>query len=270
MEGHDQLLIRIQSMGLQHAMDGGEISLEIDVDQGARISSLHFRDIECVVPFRGQTLTWGWYAMAPWAGRIRDGLIKDSTGNEFQLPVNLAAPHAIHGFGLTSSWEEIGEGYFALDFPAPYSGARIEQRFEILDNALRWSLEYESGDCDLPFWMGFHPWFPRELNRGGSAEIDFHPGKMLERGPDYLPTGKLITPTSSPWDDAFAEVRGTPTVYWEDVMQIKIESDAPYWVVYDQDSEGVCIEPQSAPPDAGNLGISGDAYLEALFVFDEI
>ena len=139
-------------MGLHHAMDGGEISLEIDVDQGARISSLHFRDIECVVPFRGQTLTWGWYAMAPWAGRIREGLIQDSSGHEFQLPVNLAAPHAIHGFGLTSSWEEIGEGYFALDFPAPYSGARVEQRFEILDNALRWSLEYESGNCDLPFW----------------------------------------------------------------------------------------------------------------------
>ena len=48
-------------------MDGGEISLEIDVDQGARISSIRFREIECAVPFRGQTLTWGWYAMAPWA-----------------------------------------------------------------------------------------------------------------------------------------------------------------------------------------------------------
>jgi aldose 1-epimerase len=53
-------------------------------------------------------------------------------------------------------------------------------------------------------------------------------------------------------------------------MQIKIESDAPYWVVYDQDSDGVCVEPQTAPPDAANLGISGDSYLEALFVFDEI
>jgi aldose 1-epimerase len=93
---------------------------------------------------------------------------------------------------------------------------------------------------------------------------------MLERGPDYLPTGKLISPTPSPWDDAFTEVRGTPTVFWEDVMQIKIESDAPYWVVYDQDSEGVCVEPQSAPPDAANLGISSDTYLEALFVFEEI
>jgi len=189
--------------------------------------------------------------MAPWAGRIRDGLIADSSGKEIQLPINLAAPHAIHGFGLTSSWEEIGDGYFALDFPAPFSGARVEQRFEILDNALRWSLEYEANGCELPFWLGFHPWFPRELDRGGSVEIDFHPGKMLERGPDYLPTGKL-------------------TVYWEDVMQIKIESDAPYWIVYDQDSEGVCVEPQTAPPDAANLGISSDTYLEALFVFEEI
>jgi len=46
-------------------MDGGEISLEIDIDQGARISSIRFRDIECAVPFRGQTLTfmggdWRW------------------------------------------------------------------------------------------------------------------------------------------------------------------------------------------------------------------
>ena len=94
-------------MSLLHAIDGGEISLEIDVDQGGRISSLRFRDIECVLPFRGQVLTWGWYPMAPWAGRIKDGLIKNSSGEEFQLPTNLASPHAIHGFAPTSSWQEI-------------------------------------------------------------------------------------------------------------------------------------------------------------------
>ena len=257
-------------MSLLHAIDGGEISLEIDVDQGGRISSLRFRDIECVLPFRGQVLTWGWYPMAPWAGRIKDGLIKNGLGNEFQLPTNLASPHAIHGFAPTSSWQEIGNGYFVLDLPEPYLGARVEQRFELLDNALRWSLEYEAGGSDLPFWMGLHPWFPREFDRGGAAEINFHPGKMFERGSDYMPTGKLINPTPPPWDDAFTQVRGVPTVSWEDVLQIKIESDAPYWVVYDQDPEGVCIEPQSAPPDAANLGISSDTYLEALFVFEEI
>ena len=61
-----------------------------------------------------------------------------------------------------------------------------------------------------------------------------------------------------------------PAVVWEDVMRVSIESDAPYWVVYNEDSEGVCIEPQTAPPDAANLGISGEHYLETLFVFDAL
>ena len=257
-------------MTIRHAMDGGELSLEIDIDQGARISSINFRGFECAVPFRGQLLTWGWYPMLPWAGRIRNGEITSSSGQTFQLPTNLTPPHAIHGFGLTSPWQEIGMGAFAIDFPAPFNGARAEQRFEILDNALRWSIEYEAGDCDLPFSLGFHPWFPRELHRGASAEIDFVAEKMFERGSDYLPTGKLITPTPPPWDDAFTQVRGVPRVFWEDALQIEIESDAAYWVVYDQDPEGVCIEPQTAPPDAANLGIVGDSYVEALFVFEEI
>ena len=102
-------------MGLHHAMDGGEISLEIDVDQGARISSIRFREIECAVPFRGQTLTWGWYAMAPWAGRIKNGLVTDKGGKSYQLPTNLTPPHAIHGFTLTAPWQELGTGYFGID-----------------------------------------------------------------------------------------------------------------------------------------------------------
>lgn len=257
-------------MSILHTLESSELSLAIDIDQGARIASLNFRGFETVLPFRGEILTWGWYPMAPWAGRIKNGMITSPRGESFQLPTTFMPPHAIHGFGLTEAWQEVGSGTFLLELPYPYNGARVEQRFELLDNALRWSMEYDAGNCDLPFWLGFHPWFPRELHHGGSAEIDFHAGAMFERGTDYLPTGKLITPTSPPWDDAFAEVRGTPRVWWEDAIQIEIESDARYWVVYDQDSEGVCIEPQTAPPDAANLGISGENYLEALFVFEEI
>ena len=74
----------------------------------------------------------------------------------------------------------------------------------------------------------------------------------------------------SPWDDAFTGVRGVPAVLYEDVLRIDIESDAPWWVVYTEDSEGICIEPQSAPPDAANLGISGEDYVEALFIFNSL
>jgi aldose 1-epimerase len=57
---------------------------------------------------------------------------------------------------------------------------------------------------------------------------------------------------------------------WEDAARIDIESDAPWWVVYTEDADAVCVEPQTAPPDAANLGIRGEHYLEALFVFSAI
>ncbi len=250
-------------------IDDAEFQISIDLDQGARISSIIWRDLQFTLPFRGENLTYGWYAMAPWAGRIRDGIIKNPAGKEFQLPTTYDPPHAIHGFAPDSSWQEIGPGRSILHLPAPYNGASVEQRIEVLDDAIRWSLEYEPANCDLPAWMGFHPWFPRDLDRGGSAEVEFSAATMLERGSDGLPTGKQVKPTAQPWDDAFTGVIGTPSVVWADVARISIESDAPWWVVYTEDSEGVCIEPETAPPDAANLGITGENYIEALFVFSE-
>ena len=251
-------------------IDDADFQLTIDLDQGARISSLLWRDMQITVPFRGTVHNYGWYALAPWAGRVKDGILLDSKGTQVQLPTNLDPPHALHGFGFTSSWQEIGPGRALLHLPAPYKGATVEQRIEVLDDAIRWSLEYDDNGCDLPFWLGLHPWFARELPRGGSAELEFSAQTMLKRGSDGIPTGERISPTADPWDDAFTDVRGTPAIVWEDVLRVSIESDAPWWVVYTEDQEGICVEPQTAPPDAANLGISGENYIEALFVFEEI
>ena len=253
---------------MQH-IDGSEISVGIDLDQGARIASIQWRDLQFAVPFRGTPLSWGWYAMAPWAGRIRDGLITDSKGVEHTLPTTWAAPNAIHGFGMTSSWQDIGPGRARLELPAPYNNAVVEQRIEVLDDAIRWVLEYEANGCDLPAWLGFHPWFPRELDRGGAAEVNFHADKMFKRGDEKLIQNELIAPLPEPWDDTFVGVRGIPEVLWPGAARLTVESDSPYWVVYTEDSDGVCIEPQTAPPDAQNMGIVGDHYLEALFTFSE-
>ena len=104
----------------------------------------------------------------------------------------------------------------------------------------------------------------------GKAEIEFDATEMLIRGSDGIPTGKRSAPTPPPWDDAFTGIKGTPAVVWEDVARISIECDAPWWVVYSEDSDGVCLEPQTAPPDAQNLGIIGENYIEALFVFESL
>ena len=250
-------------------IDDAEFQVAIDLDGGGRISSLKWRELEFALPFRGGVHTHGWYPMAPWAGRIKDGLITSPTLGEFQLPTVLDPPNALHGFGLTSSWQEIGPGRSLLHLPKPYAGATVEQTIEVLDDAIRWSLEYDANGCDLPVWLGMHPWFARDLGVGGSAELEFKAAKMLKRV-DSLPTGELIAPTPEPWDDAFTEIQGTPAVVYEDVVRIDIESDAPWWVVYTEDPEGLCVEPQTAPPDAANLGITGEHYIEALFTFTEV
>ena len=250
-------------------LDDGDLSLVIDLDQGARISSIHYRELEVTLPSRGSLVNWGWYSMAPWAGRIRDGLITDSSGVEHQLPIVLDPPHALHGFGVMYGWQELGKGRARLEFPEPYLGASVVQQIELVDNAIRWSLEYDDGGVDLPFWLGIHPWFARDLGRGGSAELEFEAEEMLLRGSDGIPTGEIIKPGRGPFDDAFTKMRGTPRIVWEGALAVTIESDAPWWVIYTEDSDGICVEPQSAPPDAANLGITSEDYLEALFIFEE-
>jgi aldose 1-epimerase len=250
-------------------IDGDQISLAIDLDQGARLASVQWRDMQFAVPFRGQELSWGWFSMAPFAGRIKDGIIKDSKGNKYQLPNNFDPPHALIGYGAQSSWEDIGGGRQFLVLPSPFNGATVTQSYEILDNAIRWSLDYEANGCDLPVTLGFHPWFAREIGKGDSAELLFTANKMFKRGDDYLPTGEVITPTQPPWDDTFMEIKGVPEIIWSGAARLTMECDTPYWMVYNQDEDGICIEPVTAPPDAQNLGIQGDSYIECLITFSE-
>jgi len=250
-------------------IDGDQISIAIDLDQRARLASVQWRDMQFVLTFRGQDLTWGWFSMVPFAEGIKDGIINDSKGNKYQLPNNFDPPHALIGYGAQSSWEDIGGGRQFLELPSPFNGATVTQSYEILDNAIRWSLDYEANGCDLPVTLGFHPWFAREIGKGDSAELSFRANKMFKRSGDQIPTGELITPSTPPWDDTFVEVLGAPEIIWPGASRLTMECDTPYWMVYSQDEDGICIEPVTAPPDAQNLGIQGENYIECLITFSE-
>jgi galactose mutarotase-like enzyme len=68
-----------------------------------------------------------------------------------------------------------------------------------------------------------------------------------------MPSGELVTPPPpGPWDDCFTGLSGAPTLIWEGVMTLAVESDCPCVVVFDQMAPAVCVEPQSGPPDALN------------------
>ena len=44
-----------------------------------------------------------------------------------------------------------------------------------------------------------------------------------------------------------------PRLTWPGTLALEIESACDHWVVYDEPVEGVCVEPQTAPPDFVNL-----------------
>ena len=207
--------------------------------------------------------------MVPFAGRIRNGIIKDSKGNSFQLPNKSHPPHAVIGFGATSKWEDLGGGAQLLNLPEPFGGASVIQKFSVKSDSLTWSLEYKANGCDFPVTLGFHPWITRDIGFGPNAEINFNAEKMFKRGGDYLPTGELIEPTLPPWDDTFTNLLNIPEIIWPRRAKLRMTANSPYFMLYSQDSEGICFEPVTAPPDAQNLGISGSHQIETSVEFCE-
>ena len=250
-------------------LENETIKIKIDLENGARLSSLKWKGYEFAVGFRGNPLTWGWFSMVPFAGRIRNGIIKDSKGNSFQLPNKSHPPHAVIGFGATSKWEDLGGGAQLLNLPEPFGGASVIQKFSVKSDSLTWSLEYKANGCDFPVTLGFHPWITRDIGFGPNAEINFHAEKMFKRGGDYLPTGELIEPTLPPWDDTFTNLLNVPEIIWPGRAKLRMKTNSPYFMLYSQDSEGICFEPVTAPPDAQNLGISGSHQIETSVEFCE-
>jgi len=245
----------------------GDLSVEVDLEHGARISSLKWRGFEFALPKRDDPMAWGWFGMVPWAGRINLGLIADSDGTEHLLPTHWDPPHAEHGYGFHSEWTSTGPNTAELALPEPYSPAVARQRIALEGNSMVWSLDYLPNGCTLPAWVGFHPWFPRTIDEVNEVELHFEAEKMLIRGDDYMPTGEYIPMPAGPWDDAFTEVKSDPIIRWGDQAQIQISSSVPWWVVYTEDPLAICVEPQTAPPDAANLGITGAHSITATFTF---
>jgi galactose mutarotase-like enzyme len=139
----------------------------------------------------------------------------------------------------------------------------VSQSIELGPGGLDASLTLHA-DEPMPAALGWHPWFRRSLGdgldgtgtTGAEVELVVDAGSMYERGTDGLPTGALVRPGPRPWDDAFTDLRASPIVRWPGALEIELSSTAAVWVVYDERVEGVCVEPQTAPPDAFNLAMA--------------
>ncbi|GAA3244619.1 aldose epimerase family protein [Streptomyces lavendulae] len=234
-------------------LSAGGADITIDRENGCRISSLRVDGTELL----RQGPHFGSFPMVPWCGRTADGRFHDGA-TVHRLPLN-HPPHAIHGFGRDASWKPAGvsatRAAFVYDLtdPWPYAG-RVTQVFELTEDALTLTMGVETYQDSFPAQAGWHPWFQRVLTPGGpEAQIAFDPAWQEERGEDHIPTGRRTAPKPGPWDDCFGMPEGVDvTLTWPGQLELKVTSRAEWVVVYDEQPEAVCVEPQSGPPNGLN------------------
>ncbi|KNB49242.1 aldose epimerase [Streptomyces caatingaensis] len=234
-------------------LSAGPARVTVDTGRGCRLSGLRVGGLELL----RQGPTYGSFPMVPWCGRIAEGRFRNG-GETHQMPVN-HPPHAIHGTGRDVPWRTVrAEDTFAAftyelaDTPWPYAG-RVTQMAELAEDSLTLTLGVEAAADSFPAQAGWHPWFRRNLGTGGDVQIDFAPAWQEERGDDHLPTGNRIDPRPGPWDDCFGMPDGVRvTLTWPGALELTVTSRAEWVVVYDEQDEAVCVEPQSGPPNGLN------------------
>jgi aldose 1-epimerase len=231
-----------------------DATLTVDPAAGGRLASLVVGGHELLVTDGDDPIVWGCYPMAPFAGRVRDGRF-EFDGRAYRLPLRMP-PNAIHGTVLDRPWDVTLQGEHRVELSNdlgpdwPFEGV-VVQTVALVPGGLEATLELLAAE-PMPVVLGWHPWFRRTI-AGSAAELEFEARWMYERGSDGLPTGATVRPSSRPWDDAFTEVVIPPRLTWAGVARLDLRSDAPCWVVFDERPDGICIEPQSGPPDAFNL-----------------
>lgn len=222
---------------------------------GGRLGSLIVDGLELLVTDGERPTRWGSFPMVPWCGRLAYGqLTLDEVTYEFPIT---SPPHANHGFAHTQAWE-IGKAEpkavrmsTQLVDPWPFGG-RVVQRFAIDDDCLTVGIEVHAGEEPMPAMAGWHPWFRRELGRGGPAELSFSADSAYELDDDLIPTGDFEDVPPAPWNTTVTGMANWPTITWPGALALSIESSFDHWVVFTEPDHALCVEPQSGPPNELN------------------
>ncbi|CAB4859688.1 unannotated protein [freshwater metagenome] len=236
------------------------VGCTIRPDDGGRLASLRVGRQQLLVEQgdvaaatgESDPMSWGSYPMAPWAGRVRHGRFVFE-GSRHELPINLA-PHSIHGTVFTRAWhvDVVNDDSTSATLSCalgplwPFGGFAT-QTITLGPDRLDCVLSVTGAEHAMPVLLGWHPWFVKPMG----ADLRF--AAMYQRDAEGIPTGVLVTPPTGPWDDCFIEPLAPITLHY-DTCTITVTSDCSHWVVYDQPHHATCIEPQSGPPDAFNLG----------------
>lgn len=220
----------------------------VDPASGGRLASLTVGGTEVLVAGGPQDppMMWGAFPMVPWAGRVRHGRFRFA-GRSYDLPLG-APPHAIHGTTYQRPWDVEPDGSLVIDLGPDWPfGGHARQRFDLDGAGLTCTIEVHADTRSMPAQAGWHPWFRRPVR------LLFAPRSMYERDSEGIPTGRLVPPPEGPWDDCFTNLLAPPQLSWPDGPTILVTSSCTHWVVFDRMDHGLCVEPQTGPPDGFTL-----------------
>ncbi len=206
--------------------------------------------------------------MIPWCGRLRNGRL-DFDGEVHEFPLT-SPPHANHGRAHLQAWRSvdgreaqnlgaehhIGTTEIETDLDAPWPfGARVSQRFDLDDDSLTVTAQVTATEVAMPAMIGWHPWFKRELDRGGSAEltVDTTAASVYATDDEDIPTGELMAVPTGPWNACFVGLNEAPRIDWPGALTLSISSTFDHWVIFTEPEHALCVEPQSGPPNQFHL-----------------
>jgi aldose 1-epimerase len=249
----------------------GTATVAIDVERGCRLGSLCISGRELLIGPPNpvdRSFFWGSFLMAPWAGRIADGLLTWD-GSTHRLP-RRDGRHAIHGVTYDRPWTversaaqevsltcELGPAGWPL-------GGLARQRFGLYTDHLVAEAELVA-ERPMPAALGWHPWLRRP---DGDLRLSVEGEEVLETV-DLIPTGRRLPV------DARADLRGGPpigdrrldhvyvdpaspaVVRWPD-LELLVEFAPPLRTLVVHSRPGaLCVEPQTAWPNAPALARAG-------------
>jgi aldose 1-epimerase len=226
-------------------------------------------DLELLAHHGDDPVEFGMYPMAPWAGRVRDNelSVEDllrmgfTAEQSIALPVN-HPPWALHGTCFTSpvdsmvaTQDTVISRQVIPQWPWP---AELINTWTIHHDGINITSTVHAAE-PTPVILGWHPWFRRSL-RGSSAQWSMKAATVSVRS-DSLPTGEWlnIEDTSGPYDDVFHCPDQRVDITWPGVLSLTVHSTHPWFVVFDEQPDAICVEPQTQIPNAWREPLGGEA-----------
>jgi aldose 1-epimerase len=268
-------------------LESGGARVAIDAVRGGRIASWSIDGRELLVgppTPDDRSISWGCFLMAPWAGRLADGRYRAEDGRRVQVP-RTHGRHAIHGLLWNRAWTVAeaspDRAVLTCDLPPelwpPGCSVRHEMRLmgsrlELVATVTAGSPAADGSDDSpaMPIALGWHPWFRRDAGRPGTADVALRvDAAEVLRTDRLIPTGETAPVGGRTdlrlgprlgrrrLDHAYVAARSPALLRWPD-LELAIEwAPTPATVVVHTPASSVCVEPQTAWPNAPAL--EGDA-----------